>query len=77
MVYGEGRYGPERLTSDIPIWSHIKFGFAQNEWNNLDMPYVSKKVFKFRVAANSNCFHICGKNRINFKMPYYICGKKL
>ena len=31
-------YGPENRTSDIPSWSRIMFGFAQNEWNNLYVP---------------------------------------
>ena len=45
-----------------------------------------QNVFKFRVETNNNCFHICGKIIITFKVPlwlkvitfkgpYYICGK--
>ena len=26
------------LVMDAPIWSHITLGFAQNKWNNFDVP---------------------------------------
>ena len=31
-------YGTENKNSDIPIWSHIMVGFAQNKWINLNVP---------------------------------------
>ena len=36
---------------------------------------MCQKDFNCRVATNNNCFHICGKNVITFKGPYYTCGK--
>ena len=33
-----GGYGSGNRTSDVSIWSNIMFGFAQNKWNNLDVP---------------------------------------
>ena len=38
MVWGEWGYGPENRTTNILIWFHLMFSFAQNEWTNLDVP---------------------------------------
>ena len=36
---------------------------------NLTFHKPLQKISKFRVAINNNCFHICGKNVITFKVP--------
>ena len=34
------------LVMDAPIWSHITLGFAQNKWNNFDVPWSPSQSFQ-------------------------------
>ena len=57
---------------------NLMFGFPENEWNNIDVPYTSLKKFSnFASWLTIIVFIFVLINVITFKVPHGICGKNL